>query len=210
MLHFIQVHRTLSVKGVQIHSVESKTWRVSAHFITHYQNVWLFFLVLCAISPHQGSIESRKIRPKSPRNQWKPFIQLIFSSFNFMFQCFFFYLKGCSPLNISDQRLQNGRFPFSLKNRFFKVVAEDWPASKLSYLGGRSEPRENTWAGSPAPRFRVFSCAFTFRDRWGVGAVSAEHCSQDMQKTLLSSHVKTELGTRLNCFDCHNNVHHVR
>ena len=89
MLHFIQVHRTLSVKGVQIHSVETKAWRVSAHFITHYQNVWLFFLVLCAISPHQGSIESRKIRPKSPRNQWKPFIQLIFSSFHFMFQCFF-------------------------------------------------------------------------------------------------------------------------
>ena len=54
------------------------------------------------------------------------------------------------------------------------------------------------------------SRAFTFHDRWGMRAVSAEHCSQDMQKTLRSSHVKTELGTRLNCFDCHNNVHHVR
>ena len=146
-------------------------------------------------------------------------------SFNLLFllfnvSMFFFYWKGCSPLNISDQRLQNGRFIF-LKNRFFKVVARDSPASKLSYLGGRSEPRENTWVSGEAARCR-FPCtplsrllsrasrAFTFHDRWGMWAVSAEHCSQDMQKTLRSSHVKTELGTRLNCFDCRNNVHHVR
>ena len=60
-----------------------------------------------------------------------------------MFQWFFFTETVVHHLNISDQRLQNGRFIF-LKNRFFKVAAGDSPASKLSYLGGRSEPRENT------------------------------------------------------------------
>ena len=84
MLHFIQVHGTFSVKGVQIYSVETKAWRVSEHFITHYEVVWLFFLVLCAFSPHWGSIESWKMHPESPQNQWTPFIQLTFSSF----QCF--------------------------------------------------------------------------------------------------------------------------
>ena len=116
MLHFIQVHRTLSVKGVQIHSVETKAWRVSAHFITHYQNVWLFFLVLCAISPHQGSIESRKIRPKSPRNQWTPFIQLTFSSF----QCFnvFFLLKGLFTIKYFWAKTAKRSFYFSQKPVF--------------------------------------------------------------------------------------------
>ena len=52
--------------------------------ITHYEVVWLFFLVLCAFSPHWGSIESWKMHPESPQNQWTPFIQLTFSSF----QCF--------------------------------------------------------------------------------------------------------------------------
>ena len=122
---------------------------------------------------------------KSIQNPHKINERLSFNLLFLLFNVFFFYWKGCSPLNISDQRLQNGRFIF-LKNRFFKVVARDSPASKLSDLGGRSEAR------------------------WGMWAVSAEHCSQDMQKTLRSSHVKTELGTRLNCFDCHNNVHHVR
>ena len=76
---------------------------------------------------------------------------------------FFFTERVVHHLNTSDQRLQNGRFIF-LKNRFFKVVAGDSPASKLSYLGGRSEPRENTRASGeaarcrfPVPRFRVFS-----------------------------------------------------
>ena len=89
--------------------------------------------------------------------------------FFFFSMFFFFYWKGCSPLNISDQRLQNGRFIF-LKNRFFKVVARDSPASKLSYLGGRSEPCENTWASGeaarcrfPVPRFRVFSRVYFSR-----------------------------------------------
>ena len=174
MLHFIQVHRPLSVKGVQIHSVETTAWRVSVHFITHYQIVWLFFLVLCAISPHQGSTESRKMRPKSPRNQWTPFIQLTFSSFE-CFNVFFFTERVVHHLNISDQRLQNGRFIF-LKNRFFKVVAGDSPASKLSYLGGRSEPRSREVPVPRTPLSRLLArLLFTIGGGCGLWARNIAH-----------------------------------
>lgn len=156
MLYFIQVHGTFSVKGVQIYSVETKAWRVSEHFITHYEVVWLFFLVLCAFSPHWGSIESWKMHPNPHKINER-------LSFNLLFLLF----------NVS---MWFRRFP----SRCFGVSS-----------------RAFTWR----------ACS---RARWGVGAVSAERCSQDMQKTLRSSHVKTELGTRLNCIDCHNNVHHVR
>ena len=124
MLHFIQVHRTLSVKGVQIYSVETKAWRVSEHFMTHCKVVWLFFLVLCAISPHQGSIESRKIRPKSPRNQWKPFIQLIFSSFHFMFQCSFFLLKGLFTIKYLWPKTAKRSFSFFFEKPVFQSGRE--------------------------------------------------------------------------------------
>ena len=99
---------------------------------------------------------------KIPTESMKAFHSTYFFFFS-MFQWFFFTETVVHLLNISDQRLQNGRFIF-LKNRFFKVAAGDSPASKLSYLGGRSEPRENTWASGeaarcrfPVPRFRVFS-----------------------------------------------------
>ena len=117
MLHVIQAHRTFSVKGVQIYSVETKAWRVSARFITHYQVVWLFFLVLCAISPHQGSIESREIRPKSPRNQWTPFIQLI-SICSFHVSMFFFLLKGLFTIKYFSPKTAKRSFSFSQKPVF--------------------------------------------------------------------------------------------
>ena len=137
MLYFIQVRRTFFVKGVQIYSVETKAWRVSVHFITHYQIVWLFFLVLCDISPHQGSIESKKIHPKSPRNQWTPFFQLTFSSFHFMFQSFFspkglftikhFWPKTAKrPFSFSQKpvfRSASGRFSREAGQEPFKPVS---------------------------------------------------------------------------------------
>ena len=89
--------------------------------------------------------------------------------FFWMFQCFFFRWKGCSPFKYFWPKTAKRSFYFS-QNRFFKVVAGDSPASKLSYLGGRSEPRENTWASGeaarcrfPVPRFRVFSRVYFSR-----------------------------------------------
>ena len=173
MLHFIQVHRTLSVKGVQIHSVETKAWRVSAHFITHYQNVWLFFLVLCAISPHQGSIESRKIHPKSPQNQWTPFIQLTFSSF----QCFnvFFLLKGLFTIKYFWPKTAKRSFYFSQKPVFQSGSEIRLRASSPIWADEASRARTREWAakprgaGSPAPRFRVFSRVLLARLLFTIG-----------------------------------------
>ena len=177
MLHFIQVHRTLSVKGVQIYSVETKAWRVSSHFITHYEVVWLFFLVLCAISPHQGSIESRKIRPKSPRNQWTPFIQLIFSSFHFMFQCSFFLLKGLFTVKYLWPKTAKRSFSFFFEKPVFqsgrgRLDCEQALLFRRPNRTSREDVSEPRRAGSPAPRFRVSSrvplvrLLFTISPKW--------------------------------------------
>ena len=170
MLHFIQVHRTLSVKGVQIYSVKTIAWRVSSHFITHYEVVWLFFLVLCAISPHQGSIESRKIRPKSPRNQWTPFIQLIFSSFHFMFQCSFFLLKGLFTVKYLWPKTAKRSFSFFFEKPVFQSGSARFACEQALLFGrtkraAREHVSERRSREVPVPLHPAFASSLAFFSR---------------------------------------------
>ena len=159
---------------------------MSEHFITHYQIVWLFFLVLCAISPLQGSIESRKIHPKSPRNQWTPFIQLIFF-FSIHVSMFFFLLKGLFTIKYFWPNTAKRSFSFSQKPVFQSGSEISVRASSLSWAAkaSRARTRERAakplGAGSPVPRFRVFSrvplarLRFTIRGGWGLWARNIAH-----------------------------------
>ena len=105
---------------------------------------------------------------KSIQNPHKINERLSFNLLFLLFNVFFFYWKGCSPLNISDHRLQNGRFIF-LKNRFFKVVARF--ACEQALLFGRTKRAAREHVSErrsrevPVPLHPAFASSLAFFSR---------------------------------------------
>ena len=182
MLHFIQVHRTLSVKGVQIYSVETKAWRVSA-CIFHYTLPNRLIVLPRSLCYLPSPRKHRKPENASgiPTESINAFHSTYFFFFSFHVSMFFFFLlKGLFTIKYFWPKTAKRSFSFSQKPVFQSGSGR--LACEQALLFGRpkraAKPRG---AGSPVPRFRVFSrvplarLLFTVGGGWGLWARNIAH-----------------------------------